>query len=268
MTLGNGDPRRRPLALVTGGSRGIGAAMAERLALENHDLLLVARHQGGLDHHAHSLRSAYSANVITLAADLGAPDGVAAVLAQIAEWRLEVDVLVNSAGLAASGRVATAAGDDLAAQIDVNVRALTLLTHGILPGMLARGRGRIINLAGALGFQPVPGLAVHAATKAYVLSFTEALAEELRNSEVTATALCPGLVNTDMLRDMRAGELPRQLLQAPREVARDGFEAMQRGEAVRVSGLGPQLTAAWSKWQPRGVVRYVSGLVSRFALDY
>ncbi len=258
----------RPLAVVTGGSRGIGAAIAERLALENHDVLLVARGQAGLDEHAHSLRSVYGVNVITVAADLGSGEGVATVLGQIDEMKLAPDVLVNNAGLGASGRFAVSPRASVAGQLDVNVRALTLLTHGLLPGMLARGRGRILNMAGITAFQPVPGMAVHAASKAYVLSFTEALSEELRNSGVTATALCPGFTRTGMLADLGAGELPRYMLQAPSEVARDAWEAMQGGEAVRITGLGPQLTAAWAKWQPRALVRYVSGVVSRFALDY
>ncbi len=260
--------KARPLAVVTGGSRGIGAAIAERLALENHDVLLVARSQAGLDAHAHSLRSVYGINVISLAADLATGEGVAAVLGQIAELKLEPDVLVNNAGLAASGRFAVSYRQAVTSQLDVNVRALTVLTHGILPGMLARGRGRILNLAGVTAFQPVPGLAVHAASKAYVLSFTEALSEELRNSGVTATVLCPGITRTDMLSDLGADELPRYMLQAPSEVARDAWEAMQKGEAVRITGFGPQLTAAWAKWQPRSLVRYVSGVVSRFALNY
>lgn len=262
----NASPR--PLAIVTGGSRGIGAAIAERLALENYDILLVARQQAGLDSHAHSLRSVFGVNVISLAADLASGAGVAAVLSMVDELKLTPEILVNSAGLAGSGRFANNPREAVADQIDVNVRALTLLTHGILPGMLARGRGRILNLAGITAFQPVPGLAVHAATKAYVLSFTESLSEELRNSGVTATALCPGISRTDMLQDLGGGELPRSILQAPSEVARDAWQAMQRGEAVRITGFGPQMTAAWSKWQPRSLVRYVSGIVSRFALNY
>lgn len=258
----------RPLAVVTGGSRGIGAAIAERLALENHDILLVARQQAGLDAHAHSLRSVYGVNVISLAADLSSGQGVGAVLGLVDELKLAPAVLVNNAGLAASGRFASSDRQAVAAQIDVNVRALTLLTHGLLPAMLARGQGRILNMAGITAFAPVPGLAVHAATKAFVLSFTESLAEELRNSGVTATALCPGISRTDMLADLGGRELPRSWLQAPSEVARDAWEAMQRGEAVRITGIGPQLTAAWAKWQPRSLVRYVSGLMSRFALDY
>lgn len=262
------NPSPRPLAIVTGGSRGIGAAIAERLALQNYDILLVAREQAGLDRHAHSLRSVFGVNVIALSADLAAGAGVAAVLNAVEELKLAPEILVNSAGLAASGRFANSPREAVAKQIDVNVRALTVLTHGILPGMLARGRGHILNMAGVTAFAPVPGLSVHAATKAYVLSFTEALSEELRNTGVSATALCPGTTRTDMLDDLGGRELPRSMLQAPSEVARDAWEAMQRGDAVRITGFGPQVTAAWAKWQPRSLVRYVSGVVSRFALNY
>ncbi|HSG88336.1 MAG TPA: SDR family oxidoreductase [Pseudomonadales bacterium] len=258
----------RPLALITGGSRGIGAALAERFALEGWDLFLVARDPGRLDQTAHTLRSVYGINVITLAIDLATQEGPGRLLDQLDEMRLEPDALVNNAAIGTSGRFIAGTRSQWAEMLDVNVRALTLLTHGVLPGMLARDRGRILNVASLAAFQPIPGMSLYAATKAFVLSFSEALSEEVRSTSVTVTALCPGITNTDLVDDLKASEVPKFLMHAPREVAREGFDAMMRGDAIRIPGVGNQLTAAWSRWQPRSVVRYVTGLVSRFALDY
>jgi short-subunit dehydrogenase len=264
----SGADGRRPLALITGGSRGIGAAFAERFALEGWDLFLVAREQPGLDACAHTLRSVYGINVVTAALDLRRSESVDALLAQIAEMHLAPDALVNNAALGLTGRFVAASPSQWADLLDVNVRATTMITHGVLAGMLARDRGRILNIASLAALQPIPGMSVYAATKAFVLSFSEGLHEELRNASVTVTALCPGVTNTDMVVDLKAGEVPRFLMHAPREVAREGYDAMMRGEAVRIPGLGNQLTAAWFKWQPRSFVRYVTGMVSRFTLDY
>lgn len=258
----------RPLALITGGSRGIGAALAERFALEGWDLVLVAREPSRLDQTAHTLRSVYGIDIITIPLDLARPDSIEALATQLDEMHLEPDALVNNAALGSSGRFIAAPRKQWLEMLDVNVRALTGITHAVLPGMLARHRGRILNVASLAAFQPVPGLSVYAATKAYVLSFSEALSEEVRGTAVTVTALCPGLTNTDLVDDLKASEVPKFLLHAPREVAREGYDAMMRGDAIRIPGVGNQLTAAWSRWQPRSVVRYVTGLVSRFALDY
>ena len=258
----------RPLALITGGSRGIGAALAERFALEGWDLVLVARDPACLDQTAHTLRSVYGIDIITIPLDLAQMDSVDVLAARLDEMHLEPDALVNNAALGSSGRFIAAPRSQWLEMLDVNVRALTGVTHAVLPGMLARHRGRILNVASLAAFQPIPGASVYAATKAYVLSFSEALSEEVRSTAVTVTALCPGLTNTDLVDDLKAGEVPKFLLHAPREVAREGYDAMMRGDAIRIPGVGNQLTAAWSRWQPRSVVRYVTGLVSRFALDY
>jgi short-subunit dehydrogenase len=175
---------------------------------------------------------------------------------------------VNNAGTAQAGRFAAMSQDAVVAMIDVNVRALTALTRAVLPGMLERKRGKILNIASVASFQPVPAMAVYAATKAYVLSFTEALAEELAKTGVTATALCPGLTNTPLVSRIGATEVPTFAMLAPAEVAREGFDACMSGEVIRTPGITNRLTTTWMRYQPRWLVRRMAGMVSRFALDY
>ncbi|MBL8485812.1 MAG: SDR family oxidoreductase [Rhodocyclaceae bacterium] len=265
---GGRRPGRR--ALITGASAGIGAELARVFAARGHDLVLVARSADRLAALAAELAADHSVEVRILPKDLARRESPAELAAELASAGLEVDILVNNAGILEVGPFHAARTDRLLQLLDLNAGALTALTSLLLPGMVARGRGRILNVASIAAFQPVPSMAVYAATKAYVLALTEALSEELRGTGVTLTALCPGLTATDMMADIQAGsatarEIPALLVSSPADVARDGYTALMAGEVIRVPGLGNRIATGWSRVAPRWLVRTVAGLASRQA---
>ena len=189
-------PLSRGTAVVTGASSGIGLEIARLLAADGYDLLLVASAEKKLLEVATRFSHEFGKTVAALAVDLARPDGARSLLDEIERRGLAVEVLVNNAGFGVYGPFA---GADLAhtlEMIQVNVASLTELTRGVLPGMTARQSGRILNVASTAAFQPGPLMAVYYATKAYVLSFSEALANELSGTGVTVTALCPGPTRT------------------------------------------------------------------------
>jgi short-subunit dehydrogenase len=237
-------------ALVTGASGGIGLEIARVLA-SDHDLVLVARSAAKLDALATELGGAR-----VIAADLSDPGAVGKVAAEVPD----VDVLVNNAGVGDFGAFATVDPDKTLAMIQLNVTSLTALTRRYLPGMLERGSGRVLNVASTASFQPGPLMAVYYATKAYVLSFSEALAEEVRGSGVTVTALCPGPTASGFqaAADMELSPLvANRKLPTAADVARYGVKAMQRGEAVAVPGAMNKIMAASVRFTPRPVIRRI-----------
>jgi short-subunit dehydrogenase len=182
--------------LVTGASSGIGRAFAERVAAEGGDLVLVARREAVLREQAGELAARHGVLVEVVAADLGVDGAAAGVANALAQGGIVVDALVNNAGLGIHGDLAQADLADVSTQIAVNIAALTELTALLLPPMLDRGRGAIINVASTAAFQPVPHMAVYAATKAYVLSFTRALWSETRGTGVRVLVVSPGATDT------------------------------------------------------------------------
>lgn len=238
-------------ALVTGASSGIGLELARLLAADGHDLVLVARSTAKLDALARELGAG---RVRTIGADLSRPDAVAAVHAQVPT----VDVLVNNAGVGDFGPFAEAEADKVLGMIQLNIASLTELTHRYLPGMVARGSGRVLNVASTAAFQPGPLMAVYYATKAYVLSFSEAVAEEVRGSGVTVTALCPGPTASGFQAgaDMEASKLVKgRKLPTAAEVAAAGHKAMLAGDVVHVPGLRNKVLASSVRFTPRPVIR-------------
>ncbi|WP_027483196.1 SDR family NAD(P)-dependent oxidoreductase [Deinococcus pimensis] len=250
---------RRPLALVTGASGGIGEEIARELAANGHDVVLVARSTAKLDALAEDLRVRHHVTTHVLALDLTAPDSPARLVEHLAGRDLHVDVLVNNAGFATYGEFHTS---DLGGQlqmIGLNVTTLVELTHRLLPGMLERRSGRVLNVASTAAFMPGPLMATYYATKAFVLSFGEALAEELRGSGVTVTTLCPGPVETGFQARANLGE--SRLLRSgfmrvmdAASVAREGVRATLAGRRVVVTGLMNQVQAISPRFLPRGVV--------------
>jgi len=183
---------------------------------------------------------------------------------------LEVDILVNNAGLMETGAFKDADTETLLGIVRLNVEALTALTSLFLKPMAARGRGRILNVASLAGFQPLPSMAVYAASKAYVLSLTEALAEELRGKGVTVTALCPGFTDTNMIENAKRENpafqaLPSALIADAKSVAREGFRACMSGDVIRVPGLALQMATGLIQAQ-RSITRTLTGLLGRRAL--
>lgn len=256
---------RRPLALVTGASGGIGLEIARRLAARGHDLVIVARSAARLESLADELRRAHGVEVRAWPADLSERTSADRLADVLDAEGVEVDVLVNNAGFGLFGRHAETALDDEQRMIDVNVTALTRLAKRLLPGMVARGRGRILNVASTAAFQPGPYMAVYYATKAYVLSYSEALAEELDGTGVTVTALCPGPTASgfqDAAAMHDSGLVNGRRLPGAAEVAAYGVDALLAGRRVAVPGLVNKLMAQSVRVTPR---RWVTRLVARMS---
>jgi short-subunit dehydrogenase len=251
--------------LITGASAGIGAELARAFARDGHQLTLVARRRGKLAALAAELEREHYVDVRTIVQDLAKPTGPAAVV-KAAQADGPIGILVNNAGVIDVGPFSASRTDALVNMANLNVRALTELTSLVVPGMVKRGFGRILNVASLAAFQPVPGMAAYAATKAYVLALTEALSEELKGSGVTVTALCPGVTDTDMATDIQAAssaKLPKQLVSDPADVAAEGVKALMSGQVVVVPGFPNQITAAWAQVTPRWLTRYVAGFAAR-----
>ena len=252
----------RPIALITGASAGIGEELARIFAGRGYDLILAARREDRLQALATELPEA---EVYCIGVDLAKAKGPRKLIDRVAELELKVDVLVNNAGVISTEPMLEEDGDWLTNLVNLNVRALTELTHHFGSEMADRGYGRILNVASVASFQPVPGMAVYAASKAFVLSLTESLSEELRGSGVTVTALCPGPTKTEMadaFADMQAADW---FLADARQVAQEGFDALKAGQVIRVPGLANQALVNWTNYQPRWLVRTLGGLASRSA---
>ncbi|MFG1428984.1 SDR family NAD(P)-dependent oxidoreductase [Roseixanthobacter glucoisosaccharinicivorans] len=249
------EPR---LALVTGGSGGIGLEFARLLARDGFAVILVARDAARLEAAAGVVRAAGAAQVEVRVADLSDPVAVDMLGAEIA--RMELDVLVNNAGFGAYGPFVDADLDATEGMIATNIAALTLLTRAVLPGMLARGQGRIVQVASTAAFAPGPFAAVYAASKAYVLSFSEALSEELSETRIAVTALCPGPTHTGFA--ARAGMGATRVFRGPvadaRTVAEAGYLAMLAGKRVEVVGLANRLMTFAVRLAPRRFLARVS----------
>ena len=260
--------RGRQTALITGASGGIGLELALVFAEHDFDLVIVARREAELEALAERCHDQHGSAVHALPMDLLGPDAPAKLVRKLESADLEVDVLVNNAGLMEMGAFAEIALEKHERLVQLNVAVLTSLTRRLLPAMLERGSGRILNVASTSSFQPVPALALYAATKAFVLSLSESLSEELRGTGVTVTALCPGVTKTDMYD--RAHEeheiisnLPGLFLSDAKDVARDGYEACIEGRAIVVPGLPNRLVASAVQYYPRWLVRGIGGIVGR-----
>src|SRR3954471_20420213 len=231
MADGTGEGGRQT-ALITGASAGIGLELARLFAAGGYDLVLVARSAGRLEELAGELRSRHGAAARALAKDLTHPESPEEVFRELEAAGVAVDVLVNNAGFGTFGPFAETDLDQELRELQLNVVTLTHLTKRFLPGMLARRRGGVLNVGSTAGFQPGPLMAVYYATKAYVLSFSEALAEELRNTGITVTALCPGPTRTEFASE--AGVTNSRLFSLfgaadATDVAEYGFRAMMEG---------------------------------------
>lgn len=253
----------RGRVLITGASSGIGEAFAQLFASEDFDLILTARRLERLE----GLKDRLSdqCDVQIHAADLSTDAGVSSLIAYVAAESLDVDILVNNAGMMVNDEFDKLSEADLLQTLSLNVTALTRLTHHFLQGMVARKSGRVLNVASVAAFHPVPGMDLYAATKAYVLSLTEALSENLKKSGVFLTALCPGLTDTEMAEAAIADVLPPFMISKPEDVAREGFDALMNREVICVPGGANKLALTWAQHQPRWLVRGLGGLASRIA---
>ena len=238
-------------ALITGASGGLGADFARLFAKDGYELVLVARSEEKLRQLARDL----GVKTTVISADLSKPDAAADLVARLGG--MEIDVLVNNAGVGLAGAFVDTDLEKELEMIQLNITALTQLTKLLVRPMVQRGRGRILNVASTAGFQPGPLMAVYYATKAYVLSFSEAIAEELRHSGVTVTALCPGPTATGFAEAANVNSTRLFTMTAPmssEKVARIGYEAMKRGRRVVITGVKNKLLAQSVRFSPRRAV--------------
>lgn len=241
---------------MTGASAGIGAEIARELSRRGHHVTLVARSVDKLE----ALAEELGGNADVLPADLADRAARAALLGHITEAGRTPDVLVNNAGLSTLGPVSASDPEAEMGMIEVDVVAVADLCSRFLPGMVERDRGAVLNVASTAAFQPLPGQAGYGASKAFVLSYTQSLATELRGSRVTATALCPGPVRTEF--GERAGfaegdfetALPGVMWVPADEVARVGVEGMAKGRGVAIPGLANRVGAAFAQVAPRSLL--------------
>jgi uncharacterized protein len=252
-------------ALVTGASSGLGEEFARLFAADGVDLVLVARRRDRLEALASELRGARKISVHVIAADLAVPEEVERVVREVQALPVEVEFLVNNAGLGRVGAFAEGPLDAQMVMVDVNVRALVRLSHAFLPGMLARKRGRVLNIGSTAGLQPGPFGAVYYATKAFVNSFTEALAHELKGTGVTATVSLPGATATEFASVAGSGStaLFKSGVMSSSEVARDAYRAMQRGTPFVVHGWKNRMLAFSVRLGPRSVVRSIAAAMNQ-----
>jgi short-subunit dehydrogenase len=250
--------------LITGASGGIGYELAKLFARDRHNLILVARSADKLADVMAELRQR-GVKVDTFALDLAAPTAPKFLFDQLQSAGLTVDILVNNAGFGAFGEFAQMPEEQILGQIQLNIVALTELTRLFLPAMLSRRSGRIMNVASTAGFQPGPLMAVYYATKAYVISFTEAIANEVRNSGVSVTCFCPGATHTGFAQ--RAGNEKTRLFKqlgamSAEKAALDGYRAVMEGRTLSISGVQNWVVAQSTRFAPRKLVTAISRWVS------
>lgn len=253
------SPSPSSTCVVTGASSGIGADMARELAGRGRGVTLVARREERLKALADELSTKHGVRAEVVSADLADPASRQAMIDTIAERGLVVDVLVNNAGFSTSGKVHQSDRAAELSMIRTNVEAVVDLCAAYVPGMVNRGAGAVLNVASTAAFQPLPGQAGYAASKAFVLRFTEAMHEELSGTGVTATALCPGPVRTEFVDVMTGGRgesmtMPDFVWMSSEDTARTGVEGMLRGRRIVVPGPLNQVGAWAGAHSPRRVL--------------
>jgi uncharacterized protein len=256
-------PKPTPMstALITGASAGIGAEIARELARRGHGVVLVARRKQLLDELAEELADEHGVRAETIAADLGKPSSRQRVAGRITELDLDVEILVNNAGFATGGPFHQADPARELDQVRVLIEAVVALTSAFLPQMVERRRGAILNVSSTAAMQPLPYAAGYSAAKAYVLTFSEALHQEVAGRGVTVTALCPGPVETDFWdrANWKVGgrsfekAYPRAARVSPQDVARAGVKGLESGRRVVVPGLPTWAAVHAARYVPHAI---------------
>jgi short-subunit dehydrogenase len=251
--------RQRETALITGASSGIGLELAKLMA-PDFDLIITARNQTELGKIARELEASHGNHVHVIPGDLTLQEAPREIFAEIERRGLPVDVLINNAGFGLYGPFAESDSKASLAMVEVNIAALTALTRLALPGMIERKRGRIMNVASTAGFQPGPLMAVYYATKAYVIMFSEAIANELKGSGVSVTCLCPGATATKFAgrANMEESRLFKMGAMKSKDVARAGYKGMIAGKGMVIPGLLNKTIAMSVRFSPRKLVTAIS----------
>jgi len=248
------------IALVTGATAGIGASFATQLAREGSDLVLVARTQARLTEQAAELSQRYGIAADVIAADLSTDEGLGRVEARLADAAAAIDLLINNAGFGLPASFLDSDVSDEDRMLAVNVRAVMRLTHAVLPGMIERGSGGIVNVSSVAGFVPTATGASYSATKAWVTAFTESLSVLLTGKGVRITALCPGFTRTEFhdRAGVVRGEVPERLWLDAGDVVATGLRDHRRGAVISIPGTSYKLSMIGSRLLPRGVLRWAS----------
>jgi hypothetical protein len=244
-------------ALITGASGGIGEELAKQMAAKGYDLILVARTQSKLEDLATNLSGSFKIQVKVMALDLSSPDATKSMLRELEAQQLKVDVLVNNAAFGDYGEFVNSDPLKIEQMIYLNILSLTMLTRALLPKMLEHKWGRVMNVASTAAFMPGPLMSVYYASKAYVLSLSEAISEELKGTGVSVTALCPGPTETGFQAraDMKDSKLVKsRRLMSVSEVVKHGVAAMENGQRVVIPGFINQVQAFMPKLLPRAIV--------------
>lgn len=251
-------PAAAPVTLITGASAGLGVDFAKAYAAKGHRLVLVARRKDRLD-----ALSAELGNARVVAMDLGEPGAAGRLMADLASHGESVGTLINNAGFGLWGRFIKLDGKRQREMIDLNCGALVELCHAVLPDMLARGEGAILNVASTAAFQPGPGMATYFASKAFVLSFTEALHEEVKKQGIKVSALCPGPTATEFgeVAGFKSNGAVSAMTAKSLDVVAAGIDGLERNKAVVIPGIGNKVGAQGHRFLPRSVLRKVTALV-------
>jgi short-subunit dehydrogenase len=253
----NGEVAAKRYAVVTGASTGIGRAFAALFAADGWTPILVARNEERLSAVAEALRGEHGTEAQVVALDLGVPDAAQRLFDEVRARGIEVEALVNNAGFATYGKFAETSLAEETEEINLNILTLTQLTKLFLQPMLARGSGKICNVASTAAFQPGPTMAVYCATKAYVLSFSEAISNEVRGSGVTVTCFCPGATESNFQERARmeeSGLVKGRKLPDAVSVAAAGYAAMMAGKRLEIPGAFNRVGAFLPRIVPRGLV--------------
>jgi short-subunit dehydrogenase len=257
----DGNNATKGWAVVTGASSGMGLVFAQELARRGHNVLAVARRRDRLE--ALEREESTRGRIQPFVADLGTWDGLEALVARIRDLG-EIELLVNNAGVATAGDFAESDLRRELAEIDLNVKAVVTLTHAVLARMRPRKRGAIINVASVVAFQPFPHFAVYAASKAFVLSFTEALAEELRGSGLRIMALCPGAAKTEMsVFSRNEGVLGKLPSLSAEQIVHTALRGVESGSVVKIVGWPNRMLVFLNRFVPRAAVRWMMGSIAK-----
>lgn len=247
--------------LITGASSGIGASLAKLFAQKDFRLIINARNTARLN----ELKEALGENkdIVIIPADLSEKKGAEKLIQEVENKGHHVDILVNNAAQMLWGDFSNHEKFSIEELLQLNICTLSIITHHFLTGMISRGSGKILNVASVAGFQPVPSMGLYAASKAFVISFSESLAEQVVTKGVSVTLLCPGVTDTPATKPILQ-DLPQFVVSSSDDVAAEGYRALMAGEAICIPGIANQAALAWVKFQPRSFIRKLGGLISRF----